>query len=301
MVAKAMPIIVAPQDLGNERFIVQEGQLKYFGAKKAVITIGAYDREYQLVQIVFGKKDGSIYVSTPYLGARDGIVSDVRLASGAKPPYTMSLMDHGRVTSHLVKFAHHPDGSAHFSQTGKVRTDIKRTSFPLSSIGHVFQSHIYWPIGYDALDPAAREKDRVYLRTKVQGPTPAAVLVHAEWRRKRDVIANIHPPGGTSGPITKVQSRRTGDEYTVFFLGQPSGFPLRDHVLMVSCVETTGLANIEDPALIAIAGWDPHEVPSVGMETEHTGVLVAMYPITNADELRAKIGTIDLVPPESTE
>lgn len=52
---------------------------------------------------------------------------------------TLDLRDGGKVTSHLVKYAHHPDGEAHFSQTGKVLTQVRRRAMPLDGIeGHCF-------------------------------------------------------------------------------------------------------------------------------------------------------------------
>jgi len=80
--------------------------------------------------------DGSLFVSTPYFGTGSGIVTRASIGSGS--PYTISLRQGGSVTSHLVKLSHHPNGRVHFSQTGKVKTEIIRQSFRLvDSIGGV--------------------------------------------------------------------------------------------------------------------------------------------------------------------
>jgi hypothetical protein len=63
----------------------------------------------------------------------------------------------GKVTSHLVKYSHHPDGRAHFSQDGKILTAIKRQSIALDrQNGHMFTLYIQ---GLHALDVARTAKD----------------------------------------------------------------------------------------------------------------------------------------------
>jgi hypothetical protein len=61
------------------------------------------------------------------------------------------------VTSHLVKYSHHPDGRAHFSQTGKIFTEIKKQSIALETQhGHMFSLLIQ---GLDGLEEASPTKD----------------------------------------------------------------------------------------------------------------------------------------------
>ncbi|MFQ5992980.1 MAG: hypothetical protein ACE5NA_11140 [Nitrospiraceae bacterium] len=205
------------------------------------------------------------------------------------------------VTSHLVKLSHHPHGRVHFSQTGKVKTEIIRPSFRLAdSIGEVFELHIYHAAGFEALDLAMRKTDRVYLRYVFKGALPAALTITAEWRRKAAVQANTDPPNGIVPPVTSVKHRKTGVESLVTLFGQPPGWPLRDHVLMLSCHATTSLKNIERPTMILMGGWDPAEVSEVGQEVKQTGCLLWLYPIEEAEMLAQQIGSIDLVGPAGT-
>ncbi|MGH7429655.1 MAG: hypothetical protein ACREJ4_15050 [Candidatus Methylomirabilaceae bacterium] len=213
-------------------------------------------------------------------------MSRIEIPPGSKPPYTMNLAEHGRTTSHLVKFSHHASGEALFSQDGKVRTGIRRPSFPLADqIGQLFDFHAFWLSGFEILERAKAKGGRPYLRFVYDGQPPRGVVVSADWRRKRDIEANIEPAGGTTGPRASVKRRRTGAEGQVLFLGQPTGWPLRDHVLMIECCRTElpkGLGD--DPMFVFMGGWDPHEVPDVGVTVEQTGCLACLYPAASPEE-----------------
>ncbi len=282
----------------GRRWEVQEGRLRFIAAPKAVVCVSTSLAHYKLCQIVFSRRDGSLFVTFPYFKRSEGIVSRVTIPPGSKPPYTMNLTEHGRTTSHLVKFSHHPDGQALFSQDGRVRTEIRRASFPLATtIGQLFDLHAFWLSGFELLDPRKAKRGRPYLRFVHEGPPPAGVVVSADWRRKRDIEANTEPPGGIAGPRASVKSRRTGATGQVLFLGQPLGWPLRDHVLMVECYRTDLPSGLGDePMFVFMGGWDPHEVPDVGTPVEQTGCLACLYPAASPEELARTIGSIDLRP-----
>ena len=280
----------------RSRWEVQEGRLRFIAAPRAVVIVSTSLAHYKLCQIVFSRSDGSVFVTFPYFKRREGIVSRVEIPAGAKPPQTMNLAEHGRTTSHLVKFSHHVSGEALFSQDGKVRTEIRRASFPLAGqIGHLFDLHAFWLSGFEVLEPAKAKGGRPYLRFVYDGPPPAGVVVSADWRRKRDIEASIELAGGVTGPQASVKNRRTGAEGQVLFLGQPVGWPLRDHVLMIECYRTElphGLGD--DPMFVFMGGWDSHEVADAGMTIEQTGCLACLYPAASPEELSRKIDSIDL-------
>ena len=288
--------IIKPSDLDNQRYIVQQGRIRYFAAKKAVFVISGYDANYQICQIIFNKKDGSIFISTPYFGSGSGVVTSASL--GAGPPYNISLNEDGKVTSHLVKLSHHPDGRVHFSQSGKVITKIKRTSFPLAStIGIIFELHVYFPVFFEALDLAKQKTNRVYLFNKFIR-VPNAVKIVGEWRRKSSIEGNTASPTDVVQAVTTVKNRKTGVGFMASLFGQPDDWPLTDHVLMLYCLPTTPLNNITDKTMILMGGWDPHEVPDSSIQVKQTGCLVWMYPQHEAEKLAAQIGSIDLAKPE---
>lgn len=230
---------------------------------------------HRLCQIFFGR-DGSIYVQFPYFKSRTGIVSEVRFGPGPQSPITVDLSNHGKVASHLVKFTHHTSGEVLFSQTGRVRTEIRRLSFPLNGpIGRVFELHAYWLSGFEPLQRGKQESDRPYLPF-VFRDIPFAFIVSAQWRRKRAIEANFEPSGGVSGPVASIIHRRTGERSTVFSLGQPFGLPLQDHVLMVGCAEAQLPENLDHPMMLFLGGWDPHEPLDSSIPVHQTGCLARL-------------------------
>lgn len=273
--------------------------LHYIAAEKATVTAGTVEREFQLCQIGFAKRDGTIFVSFPYLPRSDGILSVARFPDTQTGQVTLSFGDEAKSTSHLVKFTHHPDGAAHFSQDGKVRSVVRRQSFRLDGpIGHVFQMSAYLPAGFSRFDQTTRRTKRTYLRNLFTDQLPMAVQVRAEWRRKESIIPNIQPLGATSGPVTRVQSRHTGEENVVHFLGQPDSFPLREHVLLVTVNATKSLPTFSSSGVIFLGGYDPHEIQAGDPPVRQTGCLVAIYPASTHDELKRRIESIDYMPPE---
>lgn len=100
-------------------------------SERYLITIEIEDRRYKVMKIIFGGKDGSLYVSFPYFKYSQGIVSIGTVSEGTQTTQ-VKLETAGKVTSHLVKYARHPDGRAHFSQDGKILTKITKQSVPLA-------------------------------------------------------------------------------------------------------------------------------------------------------------------------
>ena len=116
---------------------------------------------HKVLKVQF-QKDGSIFALLPQFARSDGIVARVQFASGLSYPTSVQLPEFGKVTTHIVKFSHHPDGRAHFSQDGKVLTAIKRQAAALSTqTGHLFTLQVE-PLS--AL-PAPRSNDRTFALT----------------------------------------------------------------------------------------------------------------------------------------
>src|SRR3954452_21599641 len=104
-----------------------------FHSRSFVICVEAAGERRKLLQIAFSRRDGSLYVSFPYYEHTEGIVSVGTFAPGASTG-PLDLAAGGKGTSHLVKYAHHPDGRPHFSQDRKVYTDVAKQAVPLRAI-----------------------------------------------------------------------------------------------------------------------------------------------------------------------
>ncbi len=93
---------------------------------------------HRVAKVVFRKRDGSIFVMFPSFAHNEGLVGELSMKAGALSA-SYGLAEFGRVAGHLVKYSHHPDGRAHFSQDGLVRTEIKRQSVALDR----WQPHMF--------------------------------------------------------------------------------------------------------------------------------------------------------------
>lgn len=268
--------------------------LRYLAARKLTLCVGTPLAVHKLAQVTFGKK--GIFVQCPHFRATSGIASRVELGPEVGPPYHLKLDEHGKVTSHLVKLSHHVDGAVHFSQAGRVRTEIRRRSFRLDrSIGTVFHLSAFWLSDFEVRKSGKLDSDRAYIQFRSMGSHGFAVQFEGEWRRKKAMVANFDPPGGHAGPETRLIHRRTGREVQAFFVGTPLGAPFQDHVLVLSCMEIPIPDTVKKPLFVLLGGWDPHEVPAGG-DVRQTGCLVALYPVESTEELRERLGSIDLQP-----
>lgn len=283
-----------PQDdtlVANQEFVELRGQIKLLAAERATVAVGTSDLLHQICQIGF-QRDGSISVQCPYFPGHQGILSSPSQDPDATGPITYNLREAGKLTSHLVKLNHHPDGNVHFSQDGKILTLVRRKTFDLSTtIGHVFQLHTYFP---DAFEPLKQTKaGRAYLPFVFQPNLPKAVTVWGEWRRRRDMEANLQPSGGIAGPLTDIQNRKTGVVSKVFFLGQPAGFAFPDNLLLIGVHSTQELSTVVEPTMILVGGFDPHEVKQPGIPSRQTGLLCWLYPHRPTEESRQLLGSVD--------
>src|SRR3954463_1182243 len=139
--------------LNADPFISHSWRLRFITHPKAVVTVETSQGIYQICHLMFAK-DGSIFVQFPYFKHTTGLVSKISFEPTLISPTRFDLKDGGKVSSHLVKYSHHPDGRVHFSQDGKVRTEIQRTSFRLDGpIGRIFQMSAYDLRGFKTITP----------------------------------------------------------------------------------------------------------------------------------------------------
>jgi len=269
--------------------------LRYVAAKKALVTVETPLARHKVCHITFGAT--GIFVQCPYFSHQDGIVSRVELANQDGPPYRFRLDEHGRITSHLVKLSHHSNGFAHFSQHGRVTGAIRRQSFPLTSIGLMFQLFAYFPRALDLFDQHERDDNRAILQFRSLNRHMFGIKIEGEWRRKNDMASGIRPIGATVGPTARLLHRRTGARLQAMFLAPPTDSKLSSHVLVVSCAHAEVPAGVRNPLIIVIGGWDPHEIQWGGQEVRQTGCLACLYPVGSPEALRAKLSSIDLEPP----
>jgi hypothetical protein len=271
----------------------QAANLTALRSERIVLTVKRGQSRNKVVQIIFGR-DGSLFVNFPYFRHRTGIVAAARIPGNGQKTSEVNFQVGGKIASHLVKYAHHPDGRAHFSQDGKIRTAIKRQSIALDrQQGHIFSVLFQ---GLEAFDPANDVKDsgvspkRTVLTFEL--PTSAqrdAMKIVGRWSlasalRFREPISSIGPIVPTQDPEGQVRN--------AFLLASPNEHA--EHVLLVTCEPIPAL-NSEPHALVFYGGFDAREM--MDDTTREAGFLGFIYPAADAEALKATIGTVDWIAP----
>jgi hypothetical protein len=272
----------------------QTVRVEAFRSKQSVVTVQTEAARHKVFQVLFGR-DGSLFVTFPYFRHRTGILAAATIPAGGQNTSNVDLKDAGKIASHLVKYSHHPDGHAHFSQHGKVRTEIRRQSIPLHAMqGHIFSLLIQ---GLQAFDRADDAKDvgssgkRTTLTFQVSGsPEAEAIKFVGRWL---DVAAL--PLGGrlqpTVGPTITAQTP-DGKQQNGYLIASPHDEAR--HVLLITCQPVPHLGP--GPEMMAFYGGFPaREV--MDDTTQEAGFLAFLYPASNAEELKKTIGSIDLSEP----
>lgn len=270
------------------------GEVRKYEAEKHTFSLLCGRAYHKLFKIQFNRNDGSLFVHVPYYRDCEGIVAVCTLPAGNYRDVVVNLTDDGRVTSHRVKYSHHPDGRAHFSQDARVLTTIRRNSEPLHGFtGHVFTLQVQGPSEFAALrDPdrprrTSTEHDHlVSLRGDGASTTFKFVGEWTSTARFADQL--VH---GDVGPNVLVGDDSERPDIALL-VGPAPGRPPEAHFLMITCQQTDVLMTNEESCLVLIGGFDSPE--RVDNREEPTSFLAMQYPASDVEALRQAIGTIDL-------
>jgi len=287
-----------------QRFIAQHAPFLHSAAgvtnlaaqRTTILAIdGRDDRVYQICQVIFDRKQGSIYVQFPYFPTQAGTVGAVEFDVSAEGTSTISLASYGQVTSHLVKYSHPPDGRAHFSQDGRIVSAVRRQSIPLSEVGHLFEVHAYDPSAFRELKPGEEKKGRLYAPFVFVDGLPSGLTVAAEWRTRAEVHQVLAGAPLPVGPVVVLPRRWDRQPFQAMLLGQPPGFPLQEHFLTLNVGATRALPSVRGPIMIFMGGWSPG--PRRVVAGSRSGCLAFLYPDSTPEDVRRRLGSVDYSPP----
>ncbi|MGO9903046.1 MAG: hypothetical protein ACLP0J_25940 [Solirubrobacteraceae bacterium] len=248
---------------------------------------------YKVAQIVFQKRDGSVFVTFPYYAHGTGLVSHARLDAHSSQ---LDLKPGGKVTSHLVKYAHHPDGEAHFSQSGKVLTRVRKTAVRLDEAGgHLFTVHIVGCSDFKAASESERARmpstRRTLLNCDFGAETPRGIKIVGRLYTTASLKFEGEPPC-VPGPVAAVQP--DGAQRWAFPTSPPKGWP-GDYRLLLLTAENWPADDYPDgPHVSFMGGFDRQDIARDTRQS--TTVLALSYPIESYDELRRQLGSIDFAP-----
>lgn len=230
--------------------------------------------------------DGGIYVFSPGFVRADGIACKAVVRAGAGITSSLDLTENGKVTSHLMKYSHHKDGEAHFSQDGKVFTYIRRKSVPLESQrGHLFTIQLQKADSFPLLQ-SPRKKQLTLMQPSEDGALKiSAWRFHIEDLGIPDNVTASMRPGGLQTSDGKM---RQG-----LFVAPPIGTPFDDMALFLAFEEIPWLNEERDSQLIFLGAFDPPELAL--NHSRDTEFIVFAYPCSDFDKLKQRIGSIDFM------
>ena len=222
-------------------------------ADTVVCVIKAENLRAKVFQVLF-RRDGSLFVSFPYFRHRVGILSSSAIAGDGECQSQISLGHGGKVTSHRVKYSHHPSGEAHFSQDGKIRTEIRRQSSRLDTLnGHMFSLLVQ---GLGSLETAHPTKDtrtspkRTLIDFHID-PKSEAIRFVGRWYDVNSL--RVSTPESSVGPTIPIVDSG-GNRTEGILLASPH--PKLRHVLVVSCLSMPSLGP--DPEIFLFYGGFDH-------------------------------------------
>jgi hypothetical protein len=262
-----------------------------FRSERVVCVAKISEHRAKAFQLGFDK-DGSLFIHFPYFQHRNGILSSSEIPAIGGRKADVNIEHGGKVTSHLVKYSHHPDGRAHFSQDGKIFTAIKRQSISLDTQnGHRFTLYIQ---GLHALEAAKLAKDvegisanRSVIDFQVE-PTAEAIKFVGRWLDINRL--RVSEPNMTVGPRhLMVDPDGVGTE--AMLIASPHANAT--HVLAIACVAIPRLGP--DPEIFLFhGGFDAPEIMTD--PTKPAGFLAFLYPLSEAANVRERLGSVDYVP-----
>jgi hypothetical protein len=260
-------------------------------SERVVCVVNVRQFRAKAFQVGFDE-DGTLYVHFPYFQHRIGILSSSEIPATGEHKADVNLEDGGKVTSHRVKYSHHPDGRAHFSQDGKVFTAIRRQSISLDTQnGHMFTLYIQ---GLHALDTAKTPKDaegnsvaRSVIDFHIE-PMPEAVKFVGRWFDTNKL--RVSDPNATIGPR---QTAVDPDGVRADTVLVASPYADAKHVLVINCEAIPRLGR--DPEIFLFqGGLDAPE--TMTDPTKQAGFLAFLYPLSGAAKVRERLGSVDYIP-----
>ena len=267
-------------------------RLNAYSAGRYVIAARVGNRKCKLFQIAFSKKDGSLFVTFPYLKGCIGRVGEITLPAGQNYFENFRITDEFPVTSHLVKYSHHPSGQAHFSLTGKVRTSILTESVPLSEVnGHLFTVRFQGFEHFAALEAKKRAtKARGIVEFPFDGAETPSIKIVCHWYSEREVARVVQHKNDSPWGIMLLPEGRKA--ITIPLLTPYSHEGERRYLLLGAERDEKPFSN-EEKGIAFVGGFDPESVV-FDYSVASKYLMMFLVESENFAELIEKFGTIDL-------
>lgn len=239
------------------------------------ITVGWGTGIVKVFQVQFAN-DGSIFVHFPYHPDLEGIAARLEALPG-KTQY--DLTESGAITSHKVKYSHHPDGTCLFSQDRRVRSVIRSAGPRLDADpGHIFT------VDVQGLAKFKEFPTDDYLGAghgghfDVQrGDPPGSAHFVARWSELKTGV----DPRSLRNPIAARMPN--GQIHPCLALVPPERFPIRNHVLLLEMYLNRPLDPAVDFLLLFQGGFGE----GLHDPTAESSFLILKYPAGTDEDIRS--------------
>jgi hypothetical protein len=269
--------------------------LRVFKSERFVIAVETPAGRFKLFQIVCAN-DGSIFVPFPYYSCSSAQLTERTLEGGLKYPSDVNVS--GPLTTHHVKYTHHLDGEAHFSQDGKILTKIRRQANSLGVYqGHLFTIQLQGLSDFEqvkARDLTKKGRQLISVRLAVE-PTSLKFVAHL-YSAEEIVRRTFSPmqPGALADVGPWIPVIRDDKAYTAALLAVGDRTAPSARILTLSLEEIPTVFANQPSGFCFIGGFD---APATAFDhNKDTSFLVLLSPPGSDPEVMAKqFGSLDLV------
>jgi len=207
-------------------------------------------------------------------------------------PANVSVGHNFPVTSHSVKYSHHPGSRAHFSLTGKVRASIGKSAVPLDgACGHLFTVMVQGLEHFQAVGVGdVGNAKRGVVPFGFDGPLPVAAKFSAFLYSASECARRIR--SSTATPWLRAISP-DGQSRVGVVLATPYEHGGQRYFLLLT-VDAQPLICAEQSVWLSLLGG--FDLPEQALDhAQPTSFLMCIYPASDSfDVLAKRFGTIDL-------
>ena len=286
---------------------LETATVRRYWSRNFVVALRVQGTFHKLFQVVFTAKDGSLFLTFPYFKHTRGIAAEVPSPPRAGAPDVVPLQEVGWKTNHRVKYSHHPSGEAHFSQTGKVGTYIRKESVRLTDVGgHLFSLYLKGVTDFERLKEPKDLKypleERTTLLLNAPEGDPGWFRLVGRWYTLPQFVAKHRAVTGIGeAPITVdalfAYVEPDGRESQRVLLSPSPGTASADSVLEL-LVEGIGDFDPAAPStFLFLGGFDRRPVSDE--DAGSSTYLALKYPASTVGEVWDLMRTIDLPVRES--
>jgi len=251
---------------------------------KFVIAVETPSGKFKLFQVLCGR-DGSLFVPFPYYKHSSAQLSEETVEGGRKYPSDLSVK--GPLTMHRVKYTHHADGEAHFSQDGKILTKIRRRANSLPAYGgHIFTVQLQGLSDFQPLKERDLRKSGRQVVCRRLDSEPTSLKLVAHLYSAAEIVKRLAFPTDCGPWIRVIRDQRA---YAAALLAVGDNANPTSRILTLSFEEVPAVFPNQPSGFSFIGGFDAPE--TAFDHDKNTSFLVLLSP---AAEAARQFGSVDL-------